>query len=53
MTAGPNPMGCRLCGIDRRSHARQWKPPTGWHAWEQPTRQQIKERMRARRERNA
>ncbi|MEU8469556.1 hypothetical protein AB0F30_16810 [Streptomyces sp. NPDC029006] len=45
----PNPMGCRWCGIDQRPHARQWKPPVGWHAWEQPTQQQIKDRMLARR----
>jgi len=45
----PNPSGCRWCGLDQRGHARQWKPPVGWHAWEQPTQEQIKERMRARR----
>jgi len=45
----PNPMGCRWCGIDQRPHAQQWKPPVGWHKWEQPTQQQIKERMHARR----
>jgi hypothetical protein len=45
----PKPNGCRWCGIDERSHARQWQPDTGWHAWEQPTQQQIRDRMTARR----
>jgi hypothetical protein len=44
-----NPNGCRWCGIDRRPHFQQWKPPVGWHQWEQPTQQQIKDRMLARR----
>ena len=43
------PNGCRWCGIDQRPHAMQWKPPIGWHQWERPTQQQIKERMLARR----
>jgi hypothetical protein len=48
-----NPSGCRWCGIDQRKHARRWKSPAGWHQWEQPTQQQIKDRMNARRtERN-
>jgi hypothetical protein len=42
-------MGCRLCGIEQRGHAQQWKAPIGWHKWEQPTQQQIKQRMQARR----
>ena len=48
----PNPMGCRWCGIDQRGHARQHAASVGWHNWEQPTQEQIKERMRARRTRN-
>lgn len=44
-----NPMGCRWCGLDKRPHFQQWKPPVGWHQWEQPTQEQIKERMLARR----
>jgi hypothetical protein len=44
-----NPNGCRLCGIDRRGHAIQYGPP-GRHTWTQPTQQQVKERMHARRE---
>lgn len=46
----PNPMGCRWCGLDQRPHFQQWKPPVGWHTWEQPTQQQIKQRMQDRRE---
>jgi hypothetical protein len=45
----PNPMGCRWCGIDQRGHAQQYKAPVGWHQWGQPTQQQIKDRMLARR----
>ena len=41
------PMGCRLCGIERRGHAIQYGP-AGRHTWTQPTEQQIKDRMRAR-----
>lgn len=44
----PTPMGCRRCGIDRDSHAIQ-AGADGSHTWEQPTQQQIKDRMRARR----
>lgn len=48
-----NPMGCRWCGLDKRPHMQQWSPPSkggpGWHVWEQPTQQQIKDRMLARR----
>lgn len=45
----PNPPGCRWCGIDQRTHARQWTAEAGWHTWTQPTQPQIKDRMRARR----
>ncbi|MCX5000896.1 hypothetical protein [Streptomyces longwoodensis] len=44
-----NPNGCRWCGIDQRGHGRQHTAPVGWHAWEQPTQDQIKQRMKARR----
>jgi len=44
-----NPNGCRWCGIDQRSHGRQWTDEAGWHTWEQPTQAQIKARMQARR----
>lgn len=43
------PNGCRWCGINKRPHARQWTQEAGWHSWEQPTRDQIKQRMLARR----
>jgi hypothetical protein len=46
-TASPN--GCGLCGIEERGHARQWRWPVGWHAWTAPTKQQINNRMLARR----
>jgi hypothetical protein len=46
-TAGPN--SCGLCGIEQTGHARQWRWPVGWHAWTEPTQQQIKNRMLARR----
>jgi hypothetical protein len=49
MTAVPNPMGCHHCGLDSREHAQRWKPPVGWHKWTQPTQDQIKARMLARR----
>jgi hypothetical protein len=45
----PTPMGCAECGIDQRGHGRQYTPAAGWHAWQQPTRDQIKTRMQARR----
>jgi len=44
------PSACRWCGIEERSHFQQWKPPVGWHVWEQPTQPQIKARMLARRQ---
>lgn len=47
--AAPNPSGCRWCGIDERQHMQQWKPPAGWHQWEQPTTAQRLARMKARR----
>jgi hypothetical protein len=45
----PNPMGCRLCGIDQLGHAIQ-AAADGSHTWQQPTQQQIKDRMTARRQ---
>jgi hypothetical protein len=44
-----DPSGCRWCGISQRDHMQRWKPPVGWHTWEQPTQEQTKARMRARR----
>ncbi|MES9522448.1 hypothetical protein [Streptomyces capoamus] len=49
MKALPNPMGCARCGIDKRGHGIQ-TGTGGSHTWEQPTQQQIKDRMHARRE---
>jgi len=42
------PMGCRRCGIDQDVHAIQ-VASDGSHIWQQPTQQQIKDRMLARR----
>lgn len=44
------PNGCQHCGIARRAHFQHWRPAVGWHTWTAPSQQQIKERMRARRE---
>jgi hypothetical protein len=48
--------GCRHCGVPERStpdnpryHAQQWTEGVGWHGWTQPTQDQIKARMLARR----
>lgn len=43
------PNGCQHCGIEARSHGRQWTEAAGWHAWTAPTQQQIKNRMLAHR----
>ncbi|MEV8248108.1 hypothetical protein AB0R01_30695 [Streptomyces rochei] len=45
----PTPMGCAACGIERRDHGRQHTKAAGWHTWQQPSQQQIKDRMLARR----
>jgi len=45
----PAPTGCGFCGIDQRGHGRQYAEPDGWHQWQPPTQQQIKDRMLARR----
>lgn len=45
----PNPYRCRWCGIALSDHGCRWVASRGMHAWEQPTRQQILARMRARR----
>lgn len=45
------PNGCAWCGIEKRKHGRQHtEKGGGWHTWVQPTQQQIKDRMRARRQ---
>lgn len=48
--AAATPNGCRHDGIDQRTHGRQWTEEAGWHPWEPPTQQQIKDRMAARRD---
>jgi hypothetical protein len=45
------PNGCRWCGIEDREHFQRWKPPVGWHQWVEPTPEQRKERILARRRR--
>jgi hypothetical protein len=44
-----SPMGCRLCGIEQRGHGIQ-ATAGGSHTWQQPTSEQIKQRMLARRQ---
>lgn len=41
-------MGCQRCGISR-PHGWQYTNDAGLHQWVQPTQEQIKDRMRARR----
>ena len=41
--------GCQHCGLPAREHMQRWKPEPGWHKWVEPTQEQIKERMLARR----
>ncbi|MFG3438365.1 hypothetical protein ACGF0J_14070 [Nonomuraea sp. NPDC047897] len=43
------PNGCRWCGLAQRDHFQRWARSAGWHSWTQPTQQQIKQRMKARR----
>ncbi|RAY10672.1 hypothetical protein DPM19_34005 [Actinomadura craniellae] len=45
------PNGCRWCGIEAYEHLQRWKPPVGWHQWEEPTVEQRKKRMLERRRR--
>ena len=47
----PNPNGCRWCGIDRQEHYQQWVADAGLHKWVEPTSEQRKERILARRAR--
>jgi hypothetical protein len=44
------PSACRHCGVERREHAQRWTEDAGWHVWTAPTQQQIKDRMKARRQ---
>lgn len=49
------PSGCRWCGLDRYGHFSRWSRElsetgvNGWHGYAQPTAEQIKTRMLARR----
>ncbi len=44
------PSGCRRCGVGQRLHFSRYFHPDGWHQYQPPTTEQIKERMIARRE---
>jgi hypothetical protein len=41
----PAPYGCSWCGDEKHHHGSQWAPIIGLHQWQQPTQEQIKERM--------
>jgi hypothetical protein len=41
--------GCAHCSIPRRKHMQRWVSLAGWHAWVQPSNDQILARMKARR----
>ena len=43
------PSACTWCGIAERGHARQYADAVGYHAWAQPSQEQILARMKARR----
>ena len=45
----PSPSGCRWCEIERHEHVRRWSAAAGWHSWTEPTMEQRKERILARR----
>lgn len=45
------PNACRWCGIGRREHMQRWTAAAGWHGWTEPTDEQRKARMLARRAR--
>lgn len=45
------PNACTWCGIGQRDHYRQWTTAAGWHKWTEPTDEQRKARMLARRTR--
>jgi hypothetical protein len=47
--AMPDPDGCALCGIEKRSHYTRYWPSPGPHRWTPPTDAQRLERMQARR----
>jgi hypothetical protein len=43
------PSACGHCGVPKREHFRRWTTEAKWHPHVEPTQQQIKERMQARR----
>jgi hypothetical protein len=43
------PSACGRCGIPYRKHYQHWTRAAGWHKYQPPTQQQIKDRMQARR----
>jgi hypothetical protein len=43
------PSACTWCGIAQRPHGRQFADAAGWHAWAQPSQEQMLARMKARR----
>lgn len=45
----PTPDACRHCGTAQREHAQQHHPDVDFHRWTEPTDEQRKERMLARR----
>jgi hypothetical protein len=45
----PNPNACRHCDTDRQGHYQRWAPEVKWHRWTEPTSEQRKARMLARR----
>ena len=44
-----NPAACRWCPHEKHDHMQRWTKTAGWHQWTQPTQEQIKARMLARR----
>jgi hypothetical protein len=47
----PTPYGCRWCGDEQHHHGHQWHPEAGMHQWTEPSPEQIRDRMTARRAR--
>lgn len=45
-----SPSACRWCCRDERSHSLEWAELVGYHPWEEPTIDQRRERMLARRQ---
>ncbi|MFC9821388.1 hypothetical protein ACFWG6_30910 [Streptomyces erythrochromogenes] len=47
--AGTEPNACHWCSIGKLEHGIQWADQASNHEWEQPSQEQIKTRMLARR----